>query len=240
MVDFAPDIVLLHCGTNDLKKELNPQKIAHNILKLAEEVSDGDKRDVLVSGIINRGNYFNDKVQKVNEFPSEKRTSTNVKYVDNGSIGLGMLNRSKLHLNRFGTIQLVTNYREILKTWHHKKNPANESVPILKPTGPSSPCKTVKNSKISNNQLNAIQENPTDCIGKIKLSTPHKIMLGHLNFNSLRNKFESIADVIQGIFVIFRLSETKIEESLSEKQFRLNNFRIFRKDRNRNGGGIKG
>ena len=54
MVDFAPDIVLLHCGTNDLKKDLTPQKIAQNILKLAEEVSDGGKRDVLVSGIINK------------------------------------------------------------------------------------------------------------------------------------------------------------------------------------------
>ena len=54
MVDFAPDIVLLHCSTNDFKKDLTPQKIAQNILKLAEEVSDGGKRDVLVSGIINK------------------------------------------------------------------------------------------------------------------------------------------------------------------------------------------
>ena len=104
MVDFAPDIVLLHCGTNDLKKDFTPQKIAQNILKLAEEVSDGGKRDVLVSGIINRGDDYNAKVQKVNEFLSEIRTRKNVKYIDNGNIGLGMLNRSKLHLNRFGTI----------------------------------------------------------------------------------------------------------------------------------------
>ena len=116
MVDFAPDIMLLHCGTNDFKKDLTPQKIAQNILKLAEEVSDRGKRDVLVSGIINRGDDDNAKVQKVNEFLSEIRTRKNVKYIDNGNIGLGMLNRSKLHLNRFGTIQLVKNYREILKT----------------------------------------------------------------------------------------------------------------------------
>ena len=98
MVDFAPDIVLLHCGTNDLKKDLNPQKIAQNILMLTEEVLDGGKRDVLVSGIINRGDDFNAKVQKVKmTFLSEKRTRKNVKYIDNGTIGLGMLNRSKLH-----------------------------------------------------------------------------------------------------------------------------------------------
>ena len=43
------------------------------------------------------------------------KTMKNVKYIDNGHIGLGMSNRSKLHLNRFGTIQLVKNYQEILK-----------------------------------------------------------------------------------------------------------------------------
>ena len=83
-----------------------------------------------------------------------------------------------------------------------------------------------------------MQENPTDSIRQLKLSNPHKIILGHLNINSLRNKFESIADVIQGTFDIFLLSETKIDESFPDKQFRLNNYKIFRKDRNRYGGGI--
>ena len=107
MYDFVSDIVLLHCGTNDSKKDSAPQKIARNILKLAEEVSDGGKRDVLVSGIINRGDNYHAKVQKVNEFLSEIRSRKNVKFIDNGNIDLDMLNRSNLHLNRFGTIQLV-------------------------------------------------------------------------------------------------------------------------------------
>ena len=85
-------------------------------MELAEEVFDGGKRDVLVSRIINRGDDFNAKVQKVNEFLSEKRTRKNVEYIGNGDIGLGMLNWTKLHLNRFGTIQLVKNYCKILKT----------------------------------------------------------------------------------------------------------------------------
>ena len=85
-------------------------------MKLAEEVSDGGKRDVLVSEIINRGDDYQAKVQKVNEFLSETRTRKNVKYIVNGNIGLDMLNRSKLRLSRFGTIQQVKNYRETLKT----------------------------------------------------------------------------------------------------------------------------
>ena len=54
-------------------------KIAQNILKLAEEVSEGDKRDVLVFGIINGDDDYNGKVQKVNEFLSEIITRKNVK-----------------------------------------------------------------------------------------------------------------------------------------------------------------
>ena len=60
----------------------------------------------------------------------------------------------------------------------------------------------------------------------------------HLNVNSLRNKFESIANVIQGTFDIFVLSEIEIDESFPHKQLCFNNFRMFQKDRNRYRGKI--
>ena len=50
MVDFVSDILYLHCGTNNFKKELCPQKIAQNLLKLAEKISNGGKRVLLISG----------------------------------------------------------------------------------------------------------------------------------------------------------------------------------------------
>ena len=81
MVGFAPDIVLLHYNTNNLEKDLTPQKITPNIFKLAEVVSEGGNRDVLVSEIITRGDDFNAKVQKVNEFLSKIRTRENIKYI---------------------------------------------------------------------------------------------------------------------------------------------------------------
>ena len=102
------------------------------------------RRDLFVSGIIDRGDDYRAKVQKVNEFLSEIRTRKNAKYIDNENISLGTLNRSEFHLNRFVTIQLVKNCGEIFKIWYHKEKSTNESVPILKLVGPSSPCKTVK------------------------------------------------------------------------------------------------
>ena len=91
---------------------------------------------------------------------SEIRTRKNDKYINNENIGLGMLNRSKVHLNRFGTIQVVKNYREILKPCYNKEKHVNEGGPILKHIGPSSPCKTVKNLNSLENQFNTIQKTP--------------------------------------------------------------------------------
>ena len=113
MVYFAPDIVLLHCDANNLKKRSYSSENRTEYIEVGRE--DRGKRDVLFSGIINRSNDYHAKLQKVNEFLSEIKTRKNVKYIDNGNIGLDMLNRSKLYLNRFGLIQLAKSYREILK-----------------------------------------------------------------------------------------------------------------------------
>ena len=104
MVDFAPGILLLHYGTNDLKKELTPQKIAPNILMLVEECLKEVREMSWFLELLIEVMIINYKVQKVNEFLSEIRARKTVKYINNGNIGLGMLNRSKLRLNKFGTI----------------------------------------------------------------------------------------------------------------------------------------
>ena len=74
-----------------------------------------------------------------------------------------------------------------------------------------------------------MQENPIDSIRKLKLSSPHKIILGHLNINSLRNKFESIADVIQGTFDIFFYQKLKLMEVSPINSFAQISIEYFKK-----------
>ena len=62
--------------------------------------------------------------------------------------------------------------------------------------------------------------------------------MGHLNINSLRNKFESIKPIISQHFYIFLVSGTKSEESFPNNQFSISSYRIFRKDRNYFGGDL--
>ena len=56
--------------------------------------------------------------------------------------------------------------------------------------------------------------------------------------NSIRSKFESVQEIIQNIFDIFLVCETKIDSSFPNQQFCIPEYRIFRKDRNARGGGL--
>ena len=67
---------------------------------------------------------------------------------------------------------------------------------------------------------------------------PQNIFLGNLNINSIRNKFESIEEIISGIFDIFLTSESKLDSSFPSNQFSIDGYRIFRMDRNKHGGGL--
>ena len=94
------------------------------------------------------------------------------------------------------------------------------------------------NSPNSSNDLANLSSNSITSIKKLKVSNPNKVFLGHLNVNSIRNKTESLADLIHVTFDIFLISETKIDNSFPDQQFDINGYRMFRKDRDKFGGGI--
>ena len=66
-----------------------------------------------------------------------------------------------------------------------------------------------------------------------------KVIIATLNLNSLPNKFSSLAEIISNNIDILVIEETKIDESFPEGQFLIPGYKKpYRKDRNRNGGGI--
>ena len=67
---------------------------------------------------------------------------------------------------------------------------------------------------------------------------PNKLIFAHLNINSIRNKFDSFADIIKDNIDILMISETKVDDSFPDGQFSLDAFGTpFSIDRIRNGGG---
>ena len=74
---------------------------------------------------------------------------------------------------------------------------------------------------------------------RYRTENPKNCIIGHLNINSIRNKFEAVECILNdGLIDIFALSESKIDESFPNAQFIINDFSLHRKDRNRFGGGL--
>ena len=73
----------------------------------------------------------------------------------------------------------------------------------------------------------------------IRKDNRNKLIFGHLIINSIRNKSDSLADIIKDNIDILMISGTKSEESFPDGQFFLNGFGTpFCLDRNTNDEGI--
>ena len=61
---------------------------------------------------------------------------------------------------------------------------------------------------------------------------------GHLNVNSVTNKFDALEFLIKDKFDVFLVSKSKLDSSFPESQFKIPGYKIFRQDRDTNGGGL--
>ena len=64
-----------------------------------------------------------------------------------------------------------------------------------------------------------------------------KIIMEHLNVNSIRNKFELLSSLIGDKTVILMISETKLDATFPTNQFFIQGYStVYRLDRNDKGG----
>ena len=74
---------------------------------------------------------------------------------------------------------------------------------------------------------------------KYRSTNPKNCIIGHLNINSIRYKFDAARCLLKGgLLDIFAISESKLDESFPLAQFKMNDFSLHQKDRNKHGGGI--
>ena len=72
---------------------------------------------------------------------------------------------------------------------------------------------------------------------EIKIQSPDKLILGHLNINSVRNKFEAL--IIDNNIDLLLISETKLDDSFPTAQLQMKGFSVpYRYDRNGKSGGL--
>ena len=83
------------------------------------------------------------------------------------------------------------------------------------------------------------EKDPLQDLVDLKREHPNQQLLFHLNINSLQSKFDELkvinSELKAGIIV---LTETKIDSSYTNAQFSLPNYKIYRQDRAKGGGGV--
>ena len=181
------NLVILHIGTNDLKSVTSPEEIASEIIALALSVKKNGQQ-IAVSGIIPRGCIFSKKAKGVNEY-------LEVDFISHNNINpRAHFNQDRLHLNKKGHYMMGNNFSSFINNFYFWK-----LIPTIS-TGMSEDC--ISNSQNSNEirkEVKSRKDHDDFCLlKKQRLEYPKNVIFGHLNLNSLRNKFFSIFELIKG------------------------------------------
>ena len=107
--DTSPDFMIFHHCANDLNGNSTSEEIADKILNLAASIKTS-KNQVFVSGLVIRKDKLNKKGNEVNELLKNKCGIRQLPFIDNKNISLGMMKKSGIYLNEYGSTRLVNNF----------------------------------------------------------------------------------------------------------------------------------
>ena len=93
-----------------------------------------------------------------------------------------------------------------------------------------------ENKTTSRNKINS--GNSYSQVQQHRLHNPKNVILEHLNANYLRNKIETVEELMRNNIDISLFSESKLDETFPNQQFKTSCYKMFRRDRKKHGGGI--
>ena len=85
------------------------------------------------------------------------------------------------------------------------------------------------NKTTSRNKINSGNSYPQ--VQQRRLKNPKNVILGHLNINSLRSKIEAVEELMRNNIDISLFSETKLDETFPNQQFKISGYKMFRRDK---------
>ena len=107
-----------------------------------------------------------------------------------------------------------------------------------------SPNKEDQNSDLystymGNEKLELNEVDPSQVLRNLKIKNINRLVIGHLNINSIRRKFDSLKTIVDSNIDILVITETKLDESFPINMFDIEGYMSpFRQDKNINSGGV--
>ena len=87
-----------------------------------------------------------------------------------------------------------------------------------------------QNKESSKSLLTVSSDTPCDTLNGLheqRLNHPKNVVIGHLNINSVRNKFSGVKNFVLKETNICLLTETKIDDSFPNSKFFAESYRMF-------------
>ena len=81
------------------------------------------------------------------------------------------------------------------------------------------------NNDVSLDQSLDTNKNAFDLIKEYRLKNTNKVILAHLNINSIRNKFSSLKELVSDNIDVLVIEETKLDETFPEKAFMIPGYK---------------
>ena len=99
-----PDVIIIHCGTNDMENVVNKVKTIKKLVKELDKYDQQNPPKVDISSLIKRCDQdFNDHIVNINEKVQRLCNDKGLAFLANNKIGRSCLVKAKLHLNRRGS-----------------------------------------------------------------------------------------------------------------------------------------
>ena len=99
-----PDVVVIHSGANDVTKDVNTMSRVWKVVAAFKEID--------TEGIVARGDINKEDIAITNKRLEKYCKGNEFFFINNSSIEISCLNKSKLHLDRKGTHHLGNNFRK--------------------------------------------------------------------------------------------------------------------------------
>ena len=92
---------------------------------------------------------------------------------------------------------------------------------------------------MSSSNLNVESRYFGDELELLRVSNINRVIIGQININLIRTKFDDLVMGVRGIIDILMISETQLDASFPTSQFLINGYTsLYRLDRNGKVGGI--
>ena len=168
--------------------------------------------------------------------------SLKIDNVDNSTIGKECLGKKGLHFTIRGTGELAINFINKIRSLQQLTSSFKAldlSSPVTVSTNDAD-TPVSQNSQFKEQSENQnLADNVDEILHHLKFKNVNMLVIGHLNINSLCNKFDSLKLLVKNSLDVFMISETKLDKTFPEAKLLMDGFTPpYRMDRNTNGGAI--